>query len=97
MKKYVKGRIAAHIQDMTNAYTILPGRLKGRNHVGVLGIDRKILLKWFLDKHFKEADQCSKCLEPYLEIYCHAVRVTRNKIQIGNWIYWTLTFMTTDN
>jgi hypothetical protein len=23
--------------------------------------------------------------------------VTRNKIQIGNWIYWTLTFMTTDN
>jgi hypothetical protein len=36
--------------DMENAYKILIGNLKGRDHPEDLGIDWRIILKWILGK-----------------------------------------------
>jgi hypothetical protein len=29
--------------------------------------------------------------------YCHVVSVMRDQVRIGNWIYWTPTFLNTNN
>jgi hypothetical protein len=35
---------------MRDSYRILVGNLKGRDHLGDLGIDGRIILKWILKK-----------------------------------------------
>jgi hypothetical protein len=35
---------------MRNLYKILVGNLKGRHHSESLGVDRRIILEWFLEK-----------------------------------------------
>jgi hypothetical protein len=36
----------AHMREARNAYKIVVGNLKGRDHLEDLGIDRKIILEW---------------------------------------------------
>jgi hypothetical protein len=46
-------RLAGHVGcmgTMRNACNILVGKLKGRNHLEVLGVDGKIILEWLLGK-----------------------------------------------
>jgi hypothetical protein len=36
--------------DITNAYRGLMGKLEGKSHLEVLGLDKQIILKWTLNK-----------------------------------------------
>jgi hypothetical protein len=38
------------MEEMRNAYRILVGKLKGRDHLDDLGVDTRIMLKWILKK-----------------------------------------------
>jgi hypothetical protein len=40
----------ACISEMKNAYQILVGKSEGKNSLGRLGIDGRIILKWILRK-----------------------------------------------
>jgi len=43
------GNVAC-IGEMTNAYSILIGNLKGKDHLEDLGVDRKLILEFILGK-----------------------------------------------
>jgi hypothetical protein len=43
-------RWAGHAACMKNAYRILVGNLKRREHLEDIGVDEKIILKWIFNK-----------------------------------------------
>jgi len=48
-----------HGEEMRNAYNILFRKPRGRDYLGDLVIDWRMILKWFLVKHVLECKQDS--------------------------------------
>jgi hypothetical protein len=40
----------ARMEDMKNAYNVWTGKPEGKRLIGHLGVDRRIILKWMLEK-----------------------------------------------